>query len=262
MAYTLPTWADLPATTSALDTANLSLANTAINDIDTRINTKQANTTITAVKTANYVANPGEYIPVDTTSGNVTVTFPTAPVNGTQVGVKMVVKGGTNTVTLTLGSGDHFNTASGPTSGSMSLLNQDASFQYIHATNVWMTISDDLPLSQLDIRYRNVPVTLTDASTVATNAALGNYFRLSTATTGRIIGVPTNPTDGQTCTWELFNSSGGSITFAALPTTAGGFNLGPVAAMSATLTLKTDLISATYNATQGKWLVTSLLKGY
>lgn len=262
MTYTLPAWADLPATTSALNTANLSMYNTAINDLDARVTAAQTDMTVTAVKTSNYTATAYEFVLVDTTSGNVTVTFPTTPADKVNVGVKQVVRGGINTVTLQLGGSDKFNTTSGANSGPITLLNQDASFQYVASNATWVAVSDDMPLSQLDIRYRNVPVTLTDAATVATNAALGNYFRLSTATTGRIIGVPTNPTDGQTCMWELTNTSGGSITFAALPTTAGGFNMGPTAAITATVTLKADIITATYNSVQGKWLVTSILKGY
>ena len=36
MAYTLPSWADTPSTASPLSAANLTLGNTAINDLDTR----------------------------------------------------------------------------------------------------------------------------------------------------------------------------------------------------------------------------------
>lgn len=262
MTYPLPAWADLPATTSALDTANLSLYNTAINGLDTRVTAAQTDMAVTAVKTSSYTANAYEFVRVDTTSGNVTVTFPTAPADKVNVGVKQVVRGGTNTVTMQLGGSDKFNTTSGANTGSITLLNQDATFQYVAADATWVAVSDDMPMSQLDIRYKNVPVTLTDASTVATNAALGNYFRLTTSTTGRIMGAPTNPTDGQTCMWELLNGNPvtTTVTF-TLTTGVGGFNIGPFA-ITPTVAAKLDIWTATYSATRSQWLITEIVKGY
>lgn len=259
MTYTLPAWADLPATTSALNTANLSLYNTAINDLDTRANAAQTDMAVTAVKTSAYTAAAYDYVPVDTTSGNVTVTLPTAPADKVNVGVKQVVRGGVNTVTIAAGGSDHFNTAAGPTTDTLTLLGDGAVYQYVAATAVWMSQSDDSSLTALDIRYKNVPVTLTDAATVATNAALGNYFRL-TAAAGRILGTPTNPTDGQTCTWELFNNTAGTITFDLATSTA--FNLGGAISVTTTAAGKRDLVTATYNSTLSKWLVTSIAKAY
>jgi hypothetical protein len=260
MSYTLPVWADLPATTSALDTANLSLYNTAINDLDSRVTAAQTDLTVTAVKTSNYTANAYEFVPVDTTSGNVTVTFPTAPLDKVNVGAAQVVRGGVNTVTLQLGGSDKFNTNTGPTTNTLTLLNDAATFQYVAASSTWVSLSDDSSLTSMDIRYKNVPVTLTDAATVITNAALGNYFRWSTATSTRILGIPTNPTDGQTCIWELQNTAGGT-TF-SVTAGAGGFNMGPVAALTLTVATKIDILTATYSATRSQWLVTSVLKGY
>lgn len=254
MAYTLPVWADLPATTSALDTANLSLANTAINDIDTRINTKQANTTVTAVKTANYTVNAGEFVPVDTTSGNITVTLPTAPANGTQVGAKQVVRGGVNTVTVAAGGSEHFNTAAGPTTDTLTLLGDGASYQYVAATAVWVSLSDDSSLASMDIRYKNVPVTLTFSTTLATNAALGNYFR-TTVTSGFAMGTPTNPVDGQEATWE-FLSTGGPWTL----TVGSAFSLGGFTGVLTTG--KRDFMTAVYNSVTNFWYVTQFAKNY
>jgi hypothetical protein len=109
--------------------------------------------TVTAVKTSNYTATPNQFVPVDTTSGNVTVTLPTAPADGTRVAVKHVVRGGTNTVTLALGGSDVFNVAGGSTSGTITLLNQGAVFQYKATGAIWYATSTDLALSQLDLRY-------------------------------------------------------------------------------------------------------------
>jgi hypothetical protein len=153
MPYTLPSWQDSPSTATPLNSANLLELNAAINDLDTRALTTQTAMTVTAVKTANYTAGANQIVPVDTTSGTVTVTFPTAPADKTRVGAKQVVRGGSNTVILALGGSDHFNTTTGPTTGALTLLNQAAVFQYVAATSVWINVSDDLPLSQLDARY-------------------------------------------------------------------------------------------------------------
>lgn len=262
MAYTLPAWQDTPSTATALNAANLLLANAAINDLDTRVAAAEADLVMTAVKTTNYSAAASEFVRVDTTSGNVTVTLPTAPANGIQVGVKHVVRAGTNAVTVAVGGSDHFNIPTGPTTDTLTLLNDSAYYQYVSATAVWVAISDDSSLSQLDVRYKNVPVTLTDAATVATNAALGNYFRLSTAL-ARSIGAPTNPTDGQAGTWEIKNTSGGALQESYV-TTAGGFNLGPFTTLNSTTTAagKTDIVTAVYNSVQSLWLVTNVQRGY
>ena len=58
-----------------------------------------------AVQTSAYTANPGDFVPVDTTSGAVTVTLPAEPADGTVVAVKMVKQGSTNTVTIACGGG-------------------------------------------------------------------------------------------------------------------------------------------------------------
>jgi hypothetical protein len=255
MTYTLPAWADLPATTSALNTANLSLYNTAINDLDTRVAAAQTDMAVTAVKTSAYTAAAYDYVPVDTTSGNVTVTLPTAPADKVNVGVKQVVRGGVNTVTIAAGGSDHFNTAAGPTTDTLTLLGDGAVYQYVAATSVWVSQSDDSSLAQLDIRYKNVPVTLTFASTLATNAALGNYFR-TTVTSAFTLGVPTNPTDGQVVTWE-FLSTGGP--WAITATT--GFALGAFTS-PATTASKRDFLTAVYNSVTSLWYVTQFAKGY
>lgn len=254
MTYPLPAWADLPATTSALDTANLSLYNTAVNGLDTRVNAKQANTIITAVKTANYAANPNEFVPVDTTSGNVTVTFPTAPANGTQVGVKMVVKGGTNTVTLALGSGDHFNTAAGPTSGTISLLNQDASFQYVSATAVWMTTSDDLPLSQLDIRY-SAPFVVTAVKTASYSPSPNEFVPVDTTSGNVTLTLPTAPANmTQIGAKHIVRGGVNTVTLAVGGSDHFNTATGPT---TVALTVLNQDITFQYNTATAVWLTVS-----
>lgn len=122
-------------------------------DLTTRFNTLAVSLIPTSVKTANYTAVPNDYVPVDTTSANVTVTLPTAPSDGTRIGVKMIIQASGHTVTIARGGTDVFNKTGGGTSLTLSLLNQAMILQYKSSTGIWYVTSDDLALSQLDSRY-------------------------------------------------------------------------------------------------------------
>lgn len=188
MTYPLPAWQDSPSVATPLDATNLLLYNTAINGLSTSVSAlstsvsalagSQIALTVTGVKVANYTASPNEYVPADTTSGSITVTFPTAPANGTQVGVKQVVRGGTNTVTLQLGGSDKFNTSTGSQTGTLTLLNQDVTFQYVTSAAVWIAVASDTPLSQLDARYVG-SVTAGDSTVTVGGTAIAPTVRVS-----------------------------------------------------------------------------------
>lgn len=103
------------------------------------------------------------------------------------------------------------------------------------------------------------PVTLTDAATIATDASLSNHFRV-TLTASRILGNPTNLTDGQRLTWEIIqNATGGwALTFDTL------FAFGTdIASVTLTTTAsKRDFLGGIYNAATGKIYVIAFVKGY
>jgi hypothetical protein len=103
------------------------------------------------------------------------------------------------------------------------------------------------------------PVALTDAATIATNAALGNHFRV-TLGGNRTLGNPTNPTDGQRVIWELIQDGTGSRTI----TLDTAFALGTtISAVTLTTTAsKRDFLGAIYNATAAKWYVIAFTKGF
>jgi hypothetical protein len=129
--------------------------------------------TTTATKTANYTASANERVPVDTTSGAITVTLPTAPADGTAVEVGHIIQGSTSAVTIARGgSTDVFNKTGGSTSVTLSTVNQKMYFTYIAALSVWW-VRDALSLGALDSRY-----IATGAAAVLTNTAP------QTATTG------------------------------------------------------------------------------
>ena len=111
----------------------------------------------------------------------------------------------------------------------------------------------------VDSKVAPAPVVLTDASTIATNAALGNLFRV-TLGGNRTLGAPTNPTDGQRAVWELIQDATGGRTL----TLNSVFALGTTIS-SVTLTTganKRDFLTALYNAAKNKWYVIDFVKGY
>lgn len=150
MTYPLPTWVD---NVTALDSANFVLFNNAINGIVSTVNGLSPAIPFTTVQTASVAATANEYVLVSTASASVTVSIPTAPPNFTVVGVKQVTRGGTNTVTVQLGGTDTFDTVGGSQAATLTLAGQAGLWQYNAATAVWVKVSDDLPLSQLDGRY-------------------------------------------------------------------------------------------------------------
>lgn len=100
------------------------------------------------------------------------------------------------------------------------------------------------------------PVALTDAATIATDASLSNNFTLTMVTTGRVMGAPTNATDGMVCNWAIDSGAGG---FAM--TWASAFDFGGAGAPThSTTASKVDLVSGYYHAGTSKWLV-SFRKG-
>lgn len=107
---------------------------------------------VTATKTSAYTAGANEIVPVDATSAPVTITLPTTPADKSRISIKKV-DSGANIVTIASGGSATLNSASGPTSGSLSLPNQALTIQYVSGTNIWLVISSDLPLGQIDGRY-------------------------------------------------------------------------------------------------------------
>lgn len=148
MPYTLTAWQDEPSLATPFSSSNLLVYNAAINDIDSRILLTQAAMSVTSVQTANYTALINQFVPVDTTAGSITITLPQSPVDQARVGIKQVVRAGSNMVIVAAAGTDTFNTPTGPVVVSLQGLNQAAIFQYVDASDVWINISDDTPLSQ------------------------------------------------------------------------------------------------------------------
>jgi hypothetical protein len=98
---------------------------------------------VTDVKTANYTGAANEFVRADVSAGSFTLTFPTAPANGTLFGAKLVAIATGNTLTLQLGGSDKFNTTAGAQTGSLSRLNQAILCEYRSADSTWTVIASD-----------------------------------------------------------------------------------------------------------------------
>jgi len=134
-----------------------------------------------AVLTASGTAAANTIVPVNTTSGNVTVTLPSAPPGGTLVAVKQIIQGGSNTVTIACAGTDVLDKAGGSTSSTLTLASQGKLLQY--GGGIWVNLADDLPLTQLDARYANLASpALTGTPTAPTASALTGGTQLATTT--------------------------------------------------------------------------------
>lgn len=110
------------------------------------------------------------------------------------------------------------------------------------------------------------PFALTDAATIATDASVAQRFTVSIST-GRTLGVPTNPVDGDLRVWEVKNPTGGALTL-TLAVTTGGFlpmetvegtpvPVGPAA--NPIPAGEVLVLTCYYSASQGFWIPISTL---
>lgn len=222
--------------------------------------------------TAGYAARPGEFVPVSTASGPVTVTLPTAPADQVTVGVKMIAQSGSNAVTVTAAPGDAFNVTAGAASLTLSQLGQGVILQYRAVSGLWYVLVDSLSLGQLDTRYAPlagasftgavVPAVVTlsqSGGSVAVNAAAGNDFRLTLTASGWTISNPSSPADGQVIVFALAQDSTGSRTVSW----GTAYDFGATGAPTLTTAAsKVDLVGFKYHAGLAKWLCQGSALGF
>lgn len=180
------------------------------------------------------------------------LSYPTAPVlsvNG-QTGVITLVKGDVG-----LGSVDNTSDANKPVStATQTALDLKAPLASPALTGTVTAVNLTMSGRQL-----NTPVALTDAATIAVNAALGNDF---TVTLGgnRTLGNPTNPSNGQKILFAIRQDGTGSRTL----TLDSDYRLGTdiSAVVLSTAINKTDYLGVRYNGTDSKWDVLAFVKAY
>jgi predicted secreted protein len=150
-----------------------------------------------------------------------------------------------------------------PTADAPELIRDTMGTALVAGTNVTITPndgSDTITIASSTSVKPHPPVTLTDATTVATDASLGTHFRLSMGG-NRTLGPPTNPTDGQVAVWEVTASAAARTL--SLDTGTGGFAYGTdITALTATSSGLTDYVQAVYRTSVNKWRVIAYVKGY
>jgi hypothetical protein len=127
-------------------------------------------------------------------------------------------------------------------------------------TNVSLTLdAKGTGIIRASQAFVSTPLVLSDASTVVTDASLSNHFRVILGG-NRILGNPTNPTDGQKIVWELIQDNVG----ARVITYGGQFVFGSdiTSAVLSTAPNKRDFLGAIYNAAETKWYIISITRGY
>jgi hypothetical protein len=98
--------------------------------------------TPTAIKTSSYAAAAGQFVPVDASGGSVAITLPTAPANGSQVGVRTVAYKAGNAVTVGCGGSDKFNDAAASvTSLALNAVDSALFLQYQATVKTWYALS-------------------------------------------------------------------------------------------------------------------------
>lgn len=107
----------------------------------------------TTTKTGPYTAVARDLVPVDTTSGSVTITLPTSAAAGDMVGVRRI-SGGTNTATIQRGGSDTIAVGTG-TATSITLTLQDRVVVLeSDGAGLWVPITGYQSLTSLDSRYQ------------------------------------------------------------------------------------------------------------
>lgn len=109
-------------------------------------------------------------------------------------------------------------------------------------------------------RQVNTPVVLADAATILVNASLGNTFRMTLTTTGRTLGNPSSPVDGQMLLFEIIQSAAGSLTLNL--DTKFAFGTGITSFTMTATANKRDFLGCFYNSTADKFFIIALAQGY
>lgn len=106
-----------------------------------------------------------------------------------------------------------------------------------------------------------VVTALTDAATIAVNAALGNDFYV-TLGGNRTMGAPSSPSDGQKITFEIIQDGTGSRTL-TWTGGAGGYAFGSGSAPTlSTAAGATDQAAFRYSARKNAWLYLGTTGGF
>lgn len=266
MPYTLPAWANTPSTATPLSAANLTELNSAIQDLDSRATTLSNGKVDKATLTTKgdlYVATAaGTVTRIGAgTDGQVLSADSTQP-----SGIKWITGGGVMGVN-SLAAGDSSitigGTAQNPTVAvSASTLASLAPVASPTFTGTATFSAASFNSTATFTKVVTVPVTLTDAATIAVDASLGNYFRI-TLGGNRTMGAPTNATDGQKILFEIIQDATGSRTVTWTAGAAGfAFGTDVTTPTLTTTANKRDFVGFAYNSVTNLWYCLAVARGY
>lgn len=223
----------LAATNSATNAANIATNTSNISSNTAAILLRQYSLVPTGVKTSNYSAVVNDFVPVNNSAGNVTITLPTTPADKTTIGIETVNTATNDTTKILTGGTDVFYISGGTTQLNLITKFQGKVFQYSSSTGIWYVLADNLSLSQLDLRY--YPLTGNPSSFVDTSVTNNSRHRL-----GQIFNVNFNANSGSA--YEVINPNT-TFTFTSGGLTTSGGNNTP-----------TNYVAYnTYNTSASKW---------
>jgi hypothetical protein len=138
----------------------------------------------------------------------------------------------------------------GITHGNLSGLVSDDHLQYLNRSGIREMTGAFKPATI---------ITLVDAATVATDASLGNTFVVIFGG-NRLLGNPTNPTDGQRIIWLIYQDGTGNRTILLDSKFAAGIDTPPI--ILSTDPGVMDIFTAFYVLARDQWIISGFLKGY
>ena len=207
------------------------------------INASTVGLTPTAVKSANYTANPNELIPVDLSSNvSFAIQLPTAPVDGTLIQVQIVKVGTTGVVEMKTGGTDVFIRTAGPTSAYMALNDEVSTLQYQSSTGIWFITNTaatsnfamNFPGIDMQTPISNANITIDTSTRILTVTPPLGYFNIFIDGGGKIkkfrkttVNFPAfTDTSGM---WYFYFDSTGTAVTTQTPWLSGDF--GTIAAV-------------------------------
>lgn len=256
MAYVKQTWVNGPSGNTPLSADRLNHMEDGIEDADTRLTAAEA--AIDGKADATHEHDVYAFQPV-TSSTRPANPFPGQNIYETDTGLHLMWRDDISTWILTAVPSNIMDAKGDLIVGSAN----DTSSRLAVGADGSVLMADSS--ETLGVRWGSgvkpfPPVALSDATTIATDASLGTHFRV-TISGNRTLGVPSNPTDGQVCVWEV-TASGNDRTL-TLSSSTGGFEFGADVTEVPTIAEDTTTyIQAVYNASANRWRVIGVVGGY
>ena len=232
----------------------------------------QVGGSISGFDTSAFTAGSTVYLS-STVAGGLTATEPLAPNISQAIGtvtnsnvsgsIDLTIRAALNTASGTYRSSFQVGPGSGALAVALVFANANlGTLQWTPTGTRTITIPDttaQMATDQMTTSFKTKVVVLTDAANIATDASLGNVFRV-TLGGNRNLSAPTNPTDGQKITYEISQdgTGGRGLTFDS----AFNFGLDIQSFTPSSGANKVDYIGCIYKSSTGKWNVIAVAKGF